>query len=54
MILKKYQTYLGKLFIEKFVKISLIFFCVVIIINFFEEIRFAEKYDTDLYYTIYL
>ena len=54
MILKKYQTYLGKLFIEKFVKISLIFFCVVIIINFFEEIRFAEKYNTDLYYTIYL
>ena len=54
MILKKYQTYLGKLFVEKFVKISLIFFCVVILINFFEEIRFSEKYNTDLYYTIYL
>ncbi len=54
MILKKYQTYLGKLFVDKFIKISLIFFCVVIIINFFEEIRFSEKYNTDLYYTIYL
>ena len=54
MILKKYQTYLGKLFVDKFIKISHIFFCVVIIINFFEEIRFSEKYNTDLYYTIYL
>ena len=54
MILKKYQTYLGKLFVDKFIKISLIFFCVVILINFFEEIRFSEKYNTDLYYTIYL
>ncbi len=26
MILKKYQTYLGKLFVDKFIKISLIFF----------------------------
>ena len=54
MILKKYQTYLRKLFVDKFIKISLIFFCVVILINFFEEIRFSEKYNTDLYYTIYL
>ena len=54
MIFKKYQTYLGKLFVDKFIKISLIFFCVVILINFFEEIRFSEKYNTDLYYTIYL
>lgn len=54
MILKKYQAYLGKLFVDKFIKISLIFFCVVILVNFFEEIRFSEKYNTDLYYTIYL
>ena len=54
MMLKKYQLYLGTLFLEKFIKISLIFFCVVILINFFEEIRFSEKYNTELMYTIYL
>ena len=54
MMLKKYQLYLGSLFLEKFIKISLIFFCVVILINFFEEVRFSEKYNTELILTIYL
>ncbi len=53
-MLKKYQLYLGTLFLEKFIKIGLIFFCVVILTNFFEEIRFSEKYNTELIYTIYL
>ena len=54
MILKKYQIYIGSLFLQKFINTSLIFFCIVIIINFFEEVRFSEKYNTELYYTIYL
>ncbi len=54
MILKKYQNYIFSLFIKKFILISLIFFCIVIIINFFEEIKFSEKYNTDIYYTVYL
>ena len=54
MKLKKYQIYLNKLFISKFIKVSFIFFCTVVIINFFEEIRFTEKYNTEIYYTIYL
>ena len=54
MTLKKYQNYLGLLFISKFIKISIIFFCVVILINFFEEIRFSEKHNIEIYYVIYL
>jgi len=54
MILKKYQSYIASLFLQKFMSTSLIFFCIVIIINFFEEVRFSEKYNTELFYTIYL
>ena len=53
-MLKKYQNYIFSLFIKKLVLISFIFFCIVIIINFFEEIKFSEKYDTEIYYTVYL
>tara|TARA_B100000941_G_C28474114_1_gene538133 strand:- start:370 stop:1392 length:1023 start_codon:yes stop_codon:yes gene_type:complete len=34
--------------------LNFIFFCIVVIINFFEEIRFSEKYNTEIYFTIYL
>ena len=54
MKLKKYQTYISSLFIEKLLLISFIFFCLVFIINIFEEIRFAEKYNADIFYTLYL
>ena len=53
-MIKKYQSYMGKLFINKFLKVSVVFFCVVIIVNFFEEVRFSEKYEIDIYYVIYL
>ncbi len=54
MNLKKYQIYLFILFLKNFFLVSLSFFCIVIIINIFEEIRFTEKYNTEIYYTIYL
>ena len=54
MKLKKYQNYINLLFLSKFLKVSFIFFCTVVIVNFFEEIRFSEKYNTEIYYTIYL
>ena len=54
MIIKKYQSYLCSLFIKKFIIISFVFLCLVIIVNFFEEIRFSEKYNAEIYYTIYL
>ena len=54
MIIKKYQSYLFNLFIKKFFVVSIIFLCLVIIINFFEEIKFSEKHNTDNLYTVYL
>tara|TARA_B100000989_G_scaffold195674_1_gene147713 strand:- start:10468 stop:11550 length:1083 start_codon:yes stop_codon:yes gene_type:complete len=54
MKLKKYQLYIFNLFIKKFLTVSFIFFCTVVIINFFEEIKFSEKYNTEIYYSIYL
>ena len=54
MTLKKYHYYIYSQFIKSFLLISLVFFSIVIIVNFFEEIRFAEKYNTEIYYTIYL
>ena len=54
MILKKYQSYLTSIFLKQFVIICVVFFCLVIIVNFFEEVRFSEKYSVDLFYAIYL
>ena len=54
MTLKKYQKYLINLFLNKFIKISFVFFCFLILINFFEEIRFSEKYNVEIYYVFYL
>ena len=54
MTIKKYHYYIYSQFIKSFLLISLVFFSIVIIVNFFEEIRFAEKYNTETYFTIYL
>ena len=54
MKLKKYQFYIYSLFFRNFLKISFIFFCTVVIINIFEEIKFSEKYETDILYSVYL
>ena len=53
MTLKKYQTYIYSVFLKKFLLTSLIFLCTIVIINFFEEIRFFEKYKLKCT-TIYL
>ena len=54
MILKKYQSYLTSIFLKQFAIMCVVFFCLVIIVNFFEEVRFSEKYSVDLFYAIYL
>ncbi len=54
MIIKKYQSYLYSLFLKKFILITMVFFCIVLIINFFEEIKFSEKNNIDIYYSVYL
>tara|TARA_Y100000816_G_C26099640_1_gene582521 strand:- start:761 stop:1843 length:1083 start_codon:yes stop_codon:yes gene_type:complete len=54
MIIKIYQKYIYSNFIRNFIYLNFIFFCIVVIINFFEELRFSEKYNTEIYFTIYL
>ena len=54
MRLKKYQNYISLYFIKTFLIVSFIFFCITIIINIFEEIRFAEKYNAEMFFSIYL
>ena len=54
MKLKEYQKYLYLVFLKNFIVISLVFFCIIVIVNIFEEIRFAEKYNVDISYTLYL
>ena len=54
MILKKYHSYIFSQFTKIFLFVSLIFFCIIVIINIFEEIRFHEKYNTDTQLIIYL
>ncbi len=53
-MLKKYQSYIYSLFLKNFLLITLIFFCIIMIINFFEEIKFSEKNNIDIFYSIYL
>jgi len=54
MILKKYQKYIFSIFLKKFILVSIVFFCLTIIVNFFEEIKFSEKYNLEFYYPLYL
>ena len=53
-MLKKYQIYIYSQFIKTFLITTFIFFCIIIIVNFFDEIRFAEKYNAEIYFIIYL
>ncbi len=53
-MLKKYQSYIYSLFLKNFIIISFIFLCLVIIVNFFEEVKFSEKHSMEIQYTIYL
>ena len=54
MKIKKYHSYLYFKFLNKFAVISFVFFCLVIIINFFEELSFSEKHNAEIYYALYL
>ena len=54
MIIKEYQRYICSVFLKYFLLVSFIFFCLVMIINFFEEIKFSEKNNIETYYSIYL
>ncbi len=54
MTIKKYHLYLFKVFLQKIFIVSFVFFCVGIIVNFFEEIKFFNSYQVGLYYPLIL
>jgi lipopolysaccharide export system permease protein len=54
MILKTYQSFITKKFINTLLKITLIFYSLVFIMNIFEEINFLKNSDTNFYLPIIL
>ena len=51
---KKYQLYIGKIFIKNLFLISIIFLGLSFILNFFEELKFFDNYDVGIRYPILL
>ena len=49
MITKIYQNYIVKNFINTLLKITLIFYCLIFIMNIFEEINFFKDTDSNIY-----
>jgi len=49
MIIKIYQNYIVKNFISTLLKITLIFYCLIFIMNIFEEINFFKDTDSNIY-----
>ena len=54
MILKKYHGYLTGLFLRNILIILTVFICLSFFLNIFEEIKFFENKDNNLYYPIIL
>ena len=54
MILKVYQNYIIKKFLLTTLKVSLVFFALVIIMSTFEEISFFSEIDVQSYFPIFL
>lgn len=54
MTIKKYQFYLSKIFMQKILIVSFVFFCIGVIINFFEEVKFFNSYEVSLYFPLFL
>ena len=49
MIIKIYQNYIVKNYINTLLKITLIFYCLIFIMNIFEEINFFKNTDSNIY-----
>ena len=54
MIIKKYQKYLIKTYFYNFVIVSLVFLSLGFILNFFEELKFFNDYETTAFYPVIL
>ena len=49
-MIKAYQGYLIKIFYKKILNISLIFLCLIIVLNIFEEISFFKNMDVNFFF----
>tara|TARA_B100002051_G_scaffold204859_1_gene195229 strand:+ start:1924 stop:3006 length:1083 start_codon:yes stop_codon:yes gene_type:complete len=54
MIVKKYQKYLVKTYFYHFVIVSMVFLCLSVILNFFEELKFFSNHEANAYYPLLL
>ena len=54
MTLKKYHKYLVKTYIYHFILVSVVFLSLGFIINFFEELKFFNDFEVDVYYPFML
>ena len=48
-MIQTYKSYLIKLFLKKLLNITIGFFCLIFILNLFEEISFFKSQDTDIF-----
>jgi lipopolysaccharide export system permease protein len=53
-MIKVYQNYLIKLFYKKILTVSLIFLCLVIILNIFEEINFFKNLEVNFFFPFWI
>ena len=54
MILKQYQNYIAKLFLKNILIIFTVFVFLSFFLNIFEEIKYFENKESDLYYPVLL
>ena len=54
MILKRYENYLSKLFLKNILIILIVFVFLSFFLNIFEEIKYFENKENELYYPIIL
>ena len=54
MLIKTYQKYLIKTFINLLLQITFVFFSLILILNIFEEISYFKNLDTNFFYPIFL
>ena len=54
MIFKNYEKYLAKLFLKNIFIISLVFIFLSFFLNIFEEIKYFENKESEIYFPIFL
>tara|TARA_Y100000590_G_scaffold93107_1_gene105433 strand:+ start:2084 stop:3166 length:1083 start_codon:yes stop_codon:yes gene_type:complete len=54
MILKNYQKYLIKVFISNFALVALVFFSLSFVLNIFEEIKYFENINVNIFFPLLL